>query len=377
MSLSEDIKDYALDLGYSRVGITTADGFPDYAADLSRRRGMYSFYTESTLRPLDWTEPRKMMPSARSIIAVVFDAARDAFPEKLVGKIGRIYQSRCYITPRNRINGARRQLMREFLEKNGCEVTVGRAIPERLSAARAGIATCGNNTFAYFDGMGSFGLVTTFVVNAELAYDTPTMKVDCPPDCHACIKACPTGALYEPLHMNPRRCVAYNCFTTIDGNPGGTSSYIPPDIREKMGSWIHGCDICQTACPRNQKRLKAKLLPNEYLEKKAQEFDLTKVLNMTDEYYRTTIQPLTYNYITEKKYLQRNAAIALGNTRDPIYIPDLAQAMQDPEPLVRGYAAWALGRIGGAKAKQILETSLTKETAEFPRKEIRAALAAA
>ena len=84
-----------------------------------------------------------------------------------------------------------------------------------------------------------------------------------------------------------------------------------------------------------------------------------------------------YNYIHKKKYFQRNAAIAIGNTGDSIYIPDLAKAMQDTEGMVRGYAAWALGRIGGKQARKILETSLLDEIDEFARTEIQAALDAA
>ena len=100
------------------------------------------------------------------------------------------------------------------------------------------------------------------------------MSVECPPKCTACIDACPTGALYEPLKMNPRRCIAYNCFTTQDNYLPSVTSYIPPDIREKMGVWIHGCDICQEVCPRNQKRLKAELPQNEFLMKKAEEYTI-------------------------------------------------------------------------------------------------------
>ena len=127
----------------------------------------------------------------------------------------------------------------------------------------------------------------------------------------------------------------------------------------------------------NQKRLKAKLLQNEFLVKVAQDFELTKLLNLSDEFYSKRVQPLMYNYVREKKYFQRNAAIALGNTGDPAFIPDLSQAMQDPEALVRGYAAWALGRIGGSRAKQLLESSLARETDDFAKKELQAALAAA
>ena len=57
--------------------------------------------------------------------------------------------------------------------------------------------------------------------------------------------------------------------------------------------------------------------------------------------------------------------------------PDLAQAMQDPEELVRGYAAWALGKIGGGQTRQVLEASLARETAKSARREIEAALAVA
>jgi epoxyqueuosine reductase len=377
MSLSEDIKDFGLDLGYSKVGITTADGFPDYIAELNSRRDMYAWYIEGAFQPLTGADPKSVMPSAKSIIVVAYDAFKESFPEKLVGKIGRFYQSRCYLTPRHRINGARRHLMREFLEKSGCQVAQRLVVPERLSAARAGIVTYGKNTFAFAEGIGSFILVTAFIVDAELEYDEPTIEVKCPPKCTACFDACPTGALYESLKMDPRRCIAFNTFMTQDDYLVGVTSYIPPDIREKMGIWIHGCDICQEVCPRNQKKLKAKLSRNEFLTKVAQDFELTKLLNLSDEFYIERVQPLMYNYIRDKKYFQRNAAIALGNMGDPTFIPDLAQAMQDPEGLVRAYAAWALGKIGGSQVRQILEASLARETDEFAKREIQDVLAAA
>ncbi len=377
MSLSEDIKDFGLDLGYSKVGITTADAFPDYIAELESRHNMYSFFIEGDSEPIKGADPKSVMPSAKSIVVAVYDAFKESFPEKLVGKIGRIYQARCYRTSHNRINGARRQLMHEFLEKNGCQVATRLVVPDRLSAARAGATTYGKNTFAFAEGIGSFIVITSFVVDAELNYDMPTLEVKCPPKCTACIDACPTNALYEPLKMNPRRCIAFNTFGTRDGQPGGVTSYIPLEIREKMGTWIHGCDICQEVCPRNQRRLKAKLPRNEFLSKVAHDFELTKLLNLSDEYYARRVQPLMYNYIREKKYFQRNAAIALGNIGDPAFIPDLTYAMEDSEQLVRGYAAWALGKIGGDKARQILENSLTHETIESTKREIEAALAVA
>ena len=82
-----------------------------------------------------------------------------------------------------------------------------------------------------------------------------------------------------------------------------------------------------------------------------------------------------YNYIKDKKYFQRNAAIAIGNEGNPEHIPVLQRAMEDPEELVRGYTAWALGRIGGAKTRAILETHLKNEASNFVTDEIEAVLA--
>ena len=374
MSLTQDIRDFALDLGYSGVGITPADGFPTYIEGLKSRYDMYVWYIEGPRQPILGANPRNIMPSAKSIVSLVYDYSKKSFPQNLLGKIGRLYQARCYNAPEYRINGVRPKLMREFLKKNGCQIGQNIFVPERLTAARAGIVTYGKNTFAFAKAIGSFILLSSFIVDVELDYDNPTIEMKCPSKCTACIEACPTNAIYEPLKIDPRRCIAFNTFWTQDGVPGN-KSHIPPELREKMGTWIHGCDICQEVCPRNENKLKTKLSPDEFLEKIAEDFDLTKLLNLSEDFYIKRVQPLMYNYIKDKKYFQRNAAIALGNLADPAFIPDLGHAMQDREELVREYAAWALGKIGGKKAKDILETSLARETSDAVGIEIKAALA--
>jgi epoxyqueuosine reductase len=375
MGLSEEIKDFALDLGYSKVGIAEAEPFPEYIAELKSRYQMYSWFIEGPRQLMRGADPRSLMPEAKSIVVVAHDFYKTSFPEELLGRIGRLYQARAYGAPSHRLNGARRQLMKDFLEKNGCKVLADPVIPARLSAARAGVATYGRNTFAFAEGIGSFIVISTFLVDKELEYDRSTMEVKCPPKCTACIDACPTRAILEPLRMNPFRCIAFNTFTAQDGRTGGISSYIPPDIREKMGGWIHGCDICQEVCPRNQKKLKVTLPPDEYLTKIAKGFSLAKLLKLPDEFFIQTVQSLMYNYISEKKYFQRNAAIAMGNSGDSSFVPVLAESMQGAEGMVRGYVAWALGKIGGSQARRILEISLARETIESVKSEIKAALA--
>jgi epoxyqueuosine reductase len=117
-------------------------------------------------------------------------------------------------------------------------------------------------------------------------------------------------------------------------------------------------------------------LPEDpFLVQLAEEFSLPKMLEMSDQFYEKTVRPIMYNYINDKKYFQRNAAIALGNTGDPDHISILDRAMENPEALIRGYAAWALGRIGGRKAKSVLESRLKREDSKYVKTEIEAALA--
>jgi epoxyqueuosine reductase len=375
MSITSDIKDFALDIGYSKVGITSADAFQEHIDEVRSRGDIYDYYVADPRQLLKGAQPREIMPSARSIISLAWDYAEKSFPESLLGKIGRIYQARCYNAPPHRLNGARHQLMLDYLAKTGCEIGKGIFVPDRQVAARAGVTTYGKNNFAYTANNGSFVVLSSIVVDKKLEYDAPTYSVKCPRDCTACTDACPTGAIYEPLKLNPRKCIAFNTFTPWDGSRPLISHHIVPEIREKMGTCVHGCDACQEACPRNSKKLKAKYPEDMFLVKLAGEFSLAKMLEMPDGFYERTIQPMMYNYIKDKKYLRRNAAIALGNTGDPEHIPVLARAMEDAEEFVRGYSAWALGKIGGPQSRSILESSLRREKSNTVVDEIKAALA--
>jgi len=377
MSITTDIKDFALDIGYSKVGITSANDFQDHIDAVLSRRDIYDYYHKDPRQLLKGAQPKEIMPAARSIISLAWDYAEKSFPQPLVGKVGRVYQARCYMAPPHRINGARYQLMLDFLTKIGCEIGKGIFVPERQVAARAGVTTYGKNTFAYTAKNGSFILLSSIVVDKELEYDAPTYTVKCPKDCTACMDACPTGAIYEPMKLNPRKCIAFNTFTPWDGARPLITSHIPPEIREKMGTCVHGCDTCQEVCPRNSKKLKTKYPEDPFLVQLAEEFSIVNMLAMPDGYYERIIHPIMYNYIKDKKYLRRNAAIALGNTGDAKYIPVLARVMEDPEEIVREYSAWALGRIGGPRSKSILESILRKENSSVVVNEIREALASA
>ncbi len=135
MSLSLRIKDKALYLGFKKVGITTADDFAEYIEVLEAHPDIYAFYSQSPRNPLKGARPKSSNAAAKSIISVAYDFSYIDYPEKLLGKIGRIYQARCYLAPPSLINGARLEMFRRFLRENGCNVLDGILVPDRMAAA--------------------------------------------------------------------------------------------------------------------------------------------------------------------------------------------------------------------------------------------------
>ncbi|MHB1418898.1 MAG: epoxyqueuosine reductase [Bacillota bacterium] len=368
MSLSRDIKDYALEIGFDRVGITSAESFVSYGQELMSRHEMYQWGTEGPAGLLKFVEPENSLPGGKSIIVMVLDYFKQAFPENLVGKFGRLYQSRPFYA-NSHLYRARLELMKSFLRRCGGQVAERNLLPERLAAARAGVTNYGRNNFAYAGDSGSFIVLCSLVVDLELEYDEPTINLGCPEDCQRCLTACPTGALYAPLKMNPRKCITFNLYM-----PESIVPSIPYEIREKIGSWVYGCDICQEACPRNKPKLRAKLPPDPFLELLSSEINYRSLLNMTEDFYLKRAKPIAFINIKDKKYFQRNAAMAMGNSKDPEFVPDLERAMEFPEEIVRTYAAWALGRIGVSQARDILLKRLPLETSSRVTEEIKHAL---
>lgn len=369
------IKEKALELGFAAVGIASPEPFYLYAAELNQRAEMYTWgktlSQKASVRDLDLTkfiDPANYLPQVRSIIVVTDSYLEEEVPQSLRGKIGRCYLKGLFC-PEESAYSQRRKDFKKFLQGLGLKTIYGPA-PARLAGARAGITNFGKNCFAFAHGVAgqsSWIVNEPYLVNGELKYDEATMEVNCPENCQQCLQACPTGALYAPLKMDPRKCIAYHTYFN-DGE-------IPIDIREKMGTWVYGCDICQEVCPRNKKWLEKEKKLDERLAERAKDFDLLTLLTMSPAHFLQKVYPLLYYIRQDKSYLwQRNAAVALGNEKNPEAIPYLLTALENPEPLVRTHVAWALGKIGGAQAKRALEEKEKFEPHERVRQEIKFAL---
>jgi epoxyqueuosine reductase len=184
------------------------------------------------------------------------------------------------------------------------------------------------------------------------------------------MRVCPTGALIEPGVLDNRRCIS---FWTIEHR-----GVIPLDIRPLIGDWIFGCDLCQEVCPVNSSARAAE--PDaQALEAFGPMIDprprLEELLGLDEDGFRGRFRGSAV-WRTRRSGLLRNACVALGNIADRGSVAALAIALDDVEPLVRGHAAWALGRLGGAAARAQLEQALRRETDAWVRDECAQALQA-
>jgi epoxyqueuosine reductase len=138
---------------------------------------------------------------------------------------------------------------------------------------------------------------------------------------------------------------------------------LPVAAREMVGDWVFGCDVCQEVCPWNRRR--HEIGPAEHpelrLPPERAELDLAGLLGIGREAYVARFRGSPMKRARQQG-LQRNAAVAMGNRRDPRYVGPLADSLAgDPDPVVRGHAAWALGKIGGDEATRALAGALASD----------------
>ncbi|MGI6216937.1 MAG: epoxyqueuosine reductase [Coriobacteriales bacterium] len=344
--LSDKIRMKALELGFAACGFAPLEDMPEYAAEIASRPDY-----ERMTNPDDPGSlysncfPSKYYPQGKSSVSVAFAFNDIDFPENLTESIGRCYLARCYTPQKGNINYDRIELLKQYIESLGIDVYRDLkgpyCIPERMSAARAGITTYGDNNFARTEENGTFIILYTILVDAVLDYDEPTVENPCPEGCTLCIDACPTHAILKPGRLHSKRCILYL------NTSGGIA---PEELRGKMGVHIHGCDVCQMVCPRNAKPLKVPKHKDLFLEEISKRFDLERLLFLDDEYYDEVVYPVMYNYVPRDKmwYFRRNAAIALGNTGDTSHLPALEKAAREDEnEYVREAARWAIGNLQG------------------------------
>ncbi len=223
-----------------------------------------------------------------------------------------------------------------LLGEHGQRVYVDTApVLEHALAAKGGLAWQGKHTLSINREYGSWFFLAELFTTANIEPDTEA-TLHCG-TCTDCIPACPTGAIVSPYVVDARLCISY---LTIE-----FKGFIPENLRRPMGNKIFGCDDCQTICPWNKK---AKSPAQDFLKPREDTFlpDLAMLLRLDEEGFRQMFRKSAIKRSKRAGFL-RNVCIAMGNSGDVGFVPELLKVLSDDEPLIRGHAVWALGQLAG------------------------------
>lgn len=361
-------------LGFHAVGIAPAlpaRRFRAYEEWLERGMHGEMAYLAEPAQKVARADVTMLLAEARSVVVVGLAYEAGVVPaERLRGQVARYARNRDY---HSIIKARLRQLADRLSETVGRPVASRPCVDtapvlERELAERAGLGFVGKNTLLIAPGLGSYLLLGEIILDVELeptAREEPRSRCGA---CTACLDACPTGAFVGPHVLDARRCISY--LTIEHRGP------IPRELRPALGTRIFGCDVCQEVCPFNA-AAPSRTAPDPGLalttraaERSAP--DLLRTLGLGAAQMRQLVRGTPLRR-AGREGLLRNVCVALGNAGDPTAIPALARALaSDRSALVRGHAAWALGRLG---ARDVLAAA--RDDDPFVAGEIAAALAPA
>jgi epoxyqueuosine reductase len=346
-------------------------------------------------------DPEALLEDARSVVSVGLSYWPGRISRGLpaMGRIAKYAVGVDY----HEVMGAR---LRSFAEEVASEFGSGQRWfvdtgppMDKAWAARSGLGWYGKNTNIITEEFGSFVLLGELLSTLKLKPDAP-LQQDCGA-CRLCQLACPTGALGPDYTLDSRKCISY---LTIE-----LRGPIPLEFRPLIGDWVFGCDICQDVCPpavapyladaparrawaQDTRALLGRIelgapgvgwgelpapeTPNPLHPGELRpSVDLIWLLRLSHDQYLHAFRGTAIKRAKDWM-LRRNAAVALGNVGDAASLEPLGQALRDDEhPVVRGHAAWALGRlarrrIGALETGAHLAGAIAVETHHAVRAEI-------
>lgn len=355
--LKADIIQYSKTIGIDKIGFTSASTFDELKNRLLRQQELQyqSGFEEPDIDKR--VNPALLMDEPRSIISIAL-----AYPSKMKVRVESkkgarrgIFCRASWGTDYHMVLRDRLKKLEEYIQSNvpGARlksmVDTGELV-DRAVAERAGIGWSGKNCAIITPEFGSYVYLGEMITNIPFEPDKP-MENHCG-DCNKCVDACPTGALIQGGQLDSNRCIA---FLTQ------TKGFLPDQFREKIGNRLYGCDTCQTVCPENKGKdfhFHDEMEPDPEIAKPL----LKPLLFMSNREFKEKYGHVSGSW-RGKKPIQRNAILALAHFKDETSVDDLERVMkEDPRPVIRGTAAWAIGKIGGEKALIALNSAQEKET---------------
>lgn len=335
-----DIAGRALAEGFDIVRVTDAGAAP------RNHEGLFAYLTAGHHGAMEWMEtrkderadPRTLWQEARSVIVLGLNYGPDRDPLEILAHKDKAAIS-VYAQGDDYHDLVKKKLKAVagfIFEKARADVKVfvdTAPVMEKPLAQKAGLGWQGKHSNLVSREFGSWLFLGSIFTTLELPPD-PAESDHCG-NCHQCLDICPTKAFPAPYRLDARRCISY--LTIENKDP------IPTEFRAAIGNRIYGCDDCLAVCPWNkfaQTAREMKLQPRAELQSPA----LGELARLDDESFRTLFRKSPVKRIGRARFL-RNVLIAIGNSGDATLIADACALLQDPSPLVRGAAAWALSRL--------------------------------
>lgn len=335
---SQRIKEAARALGFDLVGIAPATPglgaarLMDWLA--AGRHGEMAYMATQAPARLD---PALVLEGVVSVIvvALVYRTAEPAPVRPETARISRYAWGADYHDVLRAKLKSLNEVIRALDPTARCRAVVDSApVMERDYAALAGLGWIGKNTLLLNQRLGSWFFLGALLVDRELAYDRPMASEHCG-TCTRCLDECPTQAFDGPYQLDPRRCISY---LTIEKN-----SPIPDPLKEKLGSWAFGCDVCQEVCPWNHKSPRTSE-PGFKPAPGSNPLPVAEILEMTEETFRKRFRG-TPLFRAKHARLARNVALVAGNQRLASARPLLQQWSESTNEAASDAARWALARL--------------------------------
>lgn len=338
----EAIRAKARELGFDSAGFTGAE------TDGRTERALAGFLKQGLAGDMEWLartagrrgSPKALWPEAESVVVVAVNYGPEGDPLAPLASPGQGAVS-VYAKGDDYHDAVKKhlkRLARWMAETYACEVKVfvdTAPVMEKPLAERAGLGWQGKHTNLVSTSFGSWLFLGEIFTTLALPPDRP--EADHCGSCDRCREACPTGALPEPYRIDPRRCISY---LTVEHK-----REIAPELMEKMGNRVYGCDDCLAVCPWNKFASPARepaFRPRPELAAPR----LAELALLDDAGFRRLFRKSAVKRTGRDRFV-RNVLIAVGNSGDPVLAPVARRLADDPSPLVRGAAAWALGRLAG------------------------------
>ena len=276
-TLSEQIKTWALEVGFDKVGIARAERLEKEGAHL------FQWLDAGYHGEMAWMErwrdqrvdPGELLPNAKSVVAVALNYFTPHRHDDRPGKISRYAWGDDYHdVVKEKLYQLLERIKHAAPDANGKVCIDTAPIMDKAWAVRAGLGWIGKSTNLITTDLGSWVFLGELILDIELEYNDRSVADHCG-TCTACIDACPTDAITEPYVVDARKCISYATIELRDET-------LPVEFDDKLDGWIYGCDVCQDVCPWNRFE---KPTPEERFEPRHGEtsLDIDDVLELTPE----------------------------------------------------------------------------------------------